>query len=593
MTIYCPQNATTYSDLAAFHSATANSNFGELTVGEVSGATTGGYLATYSGQFPHGLELRAAIGQEFNGVFGLGAKLTGLSFETRHGTFTRFKSLELTNATTSEDIVTQQLWEGVAVTVDSCGLSGGRIGIAPKHGSSVFTVTNSVIRATYKSGISRVSDLPVLDVQGTTAYDNNQEHGIYAGGISRTSLGAGSVIKNSASFASYYTDFYRPDDAAQQSNLTQTHNASGDTTAGQDYNGVQQPSFNALNSQDYTLIFEDAVNGDFRQKATSPLLGAGELGADIGAFAPVGGGPSPQTLYANEIVSAELFGTPTIQAGAATLLPVEIPSAENIPSPTLLSTTRVFPSEIASAEAFGTAAILPGQTAIQVTEIASAEDFGLATLVPGTVSIFPSEIASNESFGTATLNSGVAILYPLDIPSGEAFDLATIVAGTVTVQPNEIPSAEAFGTPLVSSGGLIVAPISIDSGEVFDAPLIQAGTVLVSPASILSGETFGNATLYAGAATLQPASIPSAEAFDTPTIQSTATLQPASIDSAEAFGVPLLVHMLQFVQIDSIQNGEVFGRPILVGDGIVIIGPRQILNDILSPILHDILKEVQ
>jgi len=550
MSVYCPQTATTYATPQEFVAAT-KALTGQQIVAELSGLTNGQFsTADSSADYPDGLLIKAALGEEFTGVEGVGARLhnsTDFPPIKLYGTTPKVvENIQVKNATGYAGILLDCSYHYKNnITFRNLGVFNragdhpARVGINFGSGLNnslpqAVTIENCII-------VAKGNAIKAQQYSISTARTNASFSVSNVSAVSSYSTNSPLFIddKETTVTNSFFAGTATPDISCPNGLYKSLSGiATGDATT---FGTNAQPNI------DYNLVYEDYANGDFRQKATSPLLGAGELGADIGAFAPVGGGPSVQSIGVTEIISGEAFGTPTLQ---------------------------------------------PGQTTVQPVEIASAESFGIATLAPGQVTVLPTEITSAEAFGIATLTSGVTVLYPVAIPSAEAFDVATIIAGATTISPTEIPSAEAFGTPLLSSGGLIVAPISIDSGEAFDVPIIQAGTVLVSPTSILSGEAFGSATVYAGSTTLQPVSIASGEAFGTPTLSSATTLQPTSIDSAEAFGIPQLVNMQQFIQIDTIQNGEVFGRPILVGSGIVIIGQRQILNDILAPILHDILKEV-
>lgn len=169
---------------------------------------------------------------------------------------------------------------------------------------------------------------------------------------------------------------------------------------------------------------------------------------------PVAAGPSPQTVTATGIASAQAIGTATLTTGPVTVSPSGISSAQAVGSPTVTApppAQTVTPSGVASAEAVGSPTIAAGPVTVSATGIASAQAMGSPTVTTA-VTVSPTGIASAEAFGSPTRTSRVTVTLT-GIPSAEATGSPTITTGPVTASPTGVASAETFGTAIVSVAG--------------------------------------------------------------------------------------------------------------------------------------------
>lgn len=298
MPIYCPQTATTYPTLTAFYDATKFLNVGRI-VGEVSGTVAGGAISPTGAHYPAGVEVKAALGEEFTGVFGAGAVVTDLQWTVANTRHLLLTGVQCTQSSTTLSIITSSIWSAGDLTVDGCGFTGGATAIAPSRTGSVWQVKNSVVRGCQQSGINRGTGsgdsayIPTLDLQNVSVYGCNLVNSIYQGGATRRIFAAGSTIKHNASLGNIYADWLRPLNLAEQNNVAFQYNASSDDSSKITYQQTQSNEFNSLTGVTPASVWENPAAGDFRQKAASPLIGAGEAGANVGAFAPATAGVVP------------------------------------------------------------------------------------------------------------------------------------------------------------------------------------------------------------------------------------------------------------------------------------------------------------
>lgn len=133
------------------------------------------------------------------------------------------------------------------------------------------------------------------------------------------------------------------------------------------------------------------------------------------------GGSTQNITGAGAISSAEAFGTPKLNLE---LLPASISSAESVSTPSVTITVTV--ASIDSAESFGVASVLPQSVSVLPSSIDSAESFEAPLVSPQSVSVLPSSIDGAESFGTASILPQSVSVLPSSIDGAEAFGTASI-----------------------------------------------------------------------------------------------------------------------------------------------------------------------
>lgn len=297
MGIYCPQTSTTYANLQTFHDAVAGNDYGQKVIGEVSGDVTAGVFL--NGPYPNGLELRATTGEEFTGVEGVGACLlcpdsnNGIKFNTSStGDPIEIYDLYFKNVSGySSTIIDCSSYYKYDVFVERCGIfnrsnmhSFRKGVVASQNVSSVtpqtLTLKDCVVVANSNAiavGGSRAGAGNII-VENCTVEGRNPSYPAFR--INGTSCHA----KNIFAFGDCSTD------AEILSYGSLDYVATGDTTSNVVMNYLTGVS---------TTEFENFSGGDFRIKASSQLVGAGDAGGDIGAFVVVGSGVSGVLVSSN------------------------------------------------------------------------------------------------------------------------------------------------------------------------------------------------------------------------------------------------------------------------------------------------------
>lgn len=314
MSVYCPQNTTTYTTLTDFFTAVAGTNWGVQCVGEVSGTTVADGYTLSSSANPLGFLIRAAAGEEFTGDSSAAfAKLScgaSTSLTIRTSVPVVFENVGFVS---SWNYVSRFIEIGdyyaSDLTVQNCyfknpGTSGGTnraILFTTRGHVQKLTAQNCVFHSCRSGGI-QIQRQSAPSAGSFALIDNNTFLDCGAGGteqirlISAPETDLTITMTDNVAIGGGGGDF--PANA-----VTRNNNASGDSSA------TGTGSVTGVTTSE----FENYATGDFRIKSASSLVGAGSGGGDIGAFVQIADGA---TIAATQVVqTATASGAVTDPAG--------------------------------------------------------------------------------------------------------------------------------------------------------------------------------------------------------------------------------------------------------------------------------------
>ena len=290
-TIYCPQTDTSYSTLAAFEAAVNNVDFGVQAVGEVSGTVTDTATVNFNGPYPHGVLLRAAVGEEFTGIEGVAACLKNEQTVIGNAATVTdcavvLNDLEISNSGSyATALINCSNYTKFNMLVERCGIFN-RGGAHPTRTSIIaaqnvgtmvpqsFIIRDSVVVANARA-LTLIGDRAA---NGTMLAERVTVEGINAAtaacDIYEKKAGA-LVCKDILSLGAGVPDFN-----FTVASTNTNYIASGDTSS-----NVVTNYLTGITTAD----FESYGTGDYRIKNTSSLVGAGSAGGNIGAFVQGGG----------------------------------------------------------------------------------------------------------------------------------------------------------------------------------------------------------------------------------------------------------------------------------------------------------------
>jgi hypothetical protein len=298
MGVYCPQNATTYTTLREFEIAMRSADFGTKAIGEVTGIVSLGAGGTeVVGPYPYGVEVRAAIGEEFTGVEGTGAMLTcpantnGIENVTGSQVDCSWEMYDL-------EIKNEGGWTSALVAMsgyykynfrmERCGIFN-RAGASANTRQAVYIGQNlnpvSPQIATVRDCICVANATALLVSPARAASGAFIVERMTAENASTTHAALWLIAKSNHGVIRDIFAFGTSTNDIENTGTTLVgidYLASEDTTANMVTNYLT-----GITSAD----FEDYASGDYRIKSTSTLVGTGYNGGNIGAFVqePVGG----------------------------------------------------------------------------------------------------------------------------------------------------------------------------------------------------------------------------------------------------------------------------------------------------------------
>lgn len=314
-------NGATYTSLGSLMSAVHGVDFGSPAIAELSGSCEL-YVGIHNRSFPKGLIVRAAAGEEFNGIPGSGgAKLTttsesgGDALEARSYSLLRFENIELESlGQYCRSFFFSDEYNHMKVELDGCFINapGGATG-APngrllrlRTGSSnsqKFIATNCVIAT--RGGMDALQNITgaantVVTFENCTAYECNNRN-------------TGNTGVSGSPLATYINNYIvnSSQSCIGGDGSTSSYVATSDGTA----QGVGA-IINVAKEDVFT-----SVGTDFTQKQSSPLLAANGSGGAVGYMYTAGGvsDVTPPVITLNAPASIDIVegGSYTVAAATA------------------------------------------------------------------------------------------------------------------------------------------------------------------------------------------------------------------------------------------------------------------------------------
>jgi len=248
----------------------------------------------------------------------------------------------------------------------------------------------------------------------------------------KQNIAARTTPQNLPNSSSLYYRTFESNSSEKHAYVSSVNNTTGEVTIG------WTPSQDTVAGRHgvYFVLGQQAGGGGGAQTVTatsiasaeafgSPTLTPGAVTvtatgiASVEAFGTATVQAGAVTVTATAIGSGEAFGSPEAQPGTVSFTPPGFDGSA-LGYPNFFGQVGILAQQIFSAEAFGTPTLSGSAAQISPTGILTAEAFGTAAVTTVAATVTPDGVLSQEAFGTLTLQPGLATVSPQAILSAEA-----------------------------------------------------------------------------------------------------------------------------------------------------------------------------